>query len=92
MFPTLTGLETDRRVREVVGRQVQQVMASGEVKEAGFLAGRRGLFLLIDVEAAEELYALLGPECYSHFDVQVSPVASVEQVGQLFQQWAQDGR
>ena len=91
-FETLSGVEADRRVREAVGGQVPRLMGSGKVKEAGFLTDRRGAFFLVDVDAAEELYALLGPEVYSSFRVQAAPVAPLDAVGALFQQWAQEGR
>jgi hypothetical protein len=91
-FDTITGPEADRRLRDNVGRRLQQVMESGKIKEAGFLAGKRGAFFLVDVDAAEELYAIFGPEVYSSFHVEASPVAPPEKVAALFQQWAQEGR
>jgi hypothetical protein len=92
VFETITGAEADRRLREVVGPQVEQVMRSGNVREAGFLADRRGAFFLLDVDAAEELYALFGPEVYGNFRVQATPVAPLEAMGTLFQEWAREGR
>ena len=91
-YDSITGREMDRQVRDIVGPQIQQVMASGKVREAGFLTDRRGLFFLIDIDAAEELYAIFGPEVYGHFRVHASPVAPVETGGQIFQQWAAEGR
>lgn len=91
-YDAIVGPEADRRLREVVGPQLQRVMASGKVTEAGFLTDRRGAFFLIDIEAGEELYALFGPEVYGHFRVTVSPVAALERGAELFQQWAREGR
>ena len=88
----VVGRELDRQVREVLGQQLQRVMESGKVAEAGFLADRRGGFFLMDIDAAEELYALLGPEVYGHCRVQASPVAPLEKGAELFQQWGQEGR
>jgi hypothetical protein len=89
---TIAGREADRQLREVLGPQIQHVLGSGTVREAGFLADRRGGFFLIDIDAAEELYALLGPEIYGTCRVEAAPVAPPERVGELFAQWAQDGR
>ncbi len=91
-YDTIAGREGDRQVRDVVGPQLQRVMESGKVVEAGFLTDRRGAFFLVDIDAAEELYALFGPEIYGHFRVQASPVAPLEKGADLFQQWAQEGR
>ena len=52
---SLSGREADRQLREAVGPQLQRVMESGKVREAGFLTDRRGAFFLIDIDAAEEL-------------------------------------
>lgn len=89
---SITGREADRQLRDAVGPQLQRVMESGKVREAGFLTDRRGGFFLVDIEAAEELYALFGPEVYGHFRVQASPVAALERGAELFQQWVQEGR
>ncbi len=67
-------------------------MGSGKVAEAGFLTDRRGAFFLLDIDAAEDLYAILGPEVYGHFRVRASPVAPLARGAELFQQWAQEGR
>jgi hypothetical protein len=88
----IAGREADRQFRDAFGPHVQQVMASGKVREAGFLTDRRGAFFLVDIEAAEELYALFGPEVYGTCRVQAAPIATLEQGAALFQQWAQDGR
>ena len=90
--PALAGREADRQIRDVVGPRLQRVMESGKVAEAGFLTDRRGGFFLVDIDAAEELYALLGPEVYGHFRVRASPVAPLEKGAALFAQWAEEGR
>ena len=42
VYPTVF-LDDDKRSREVVGPQLQNIMGSGKVREAGLLAGKRGL-------------------------------------------------
>jgi hypothetical protein len=91
-YDSITGREADRQLREVVGPQLQRVMGTGKVSDAGFLTDRRGAFFLIDMEASEDLYAIFGPEVYGYFRVQASPVATLEKGAELFQQWAQEGR
>ncbi len=88
----VVGPEADRTLRAAVGPQMQKLMETGKVAEAGFLTDRRGAFFLMDIAAAEELYALLGPEVYGHFQVQAAPVAPVEAGAALFAEWAQAGR
>lgn len=91
-YESVTGREADRQLRDTVGPQLQQVMGTGKVSEAGFLTDRRGAFFLIDIHSGEELYALFGPEVYGRFRVRASPVAALEKGAELFQQWAQEGR
>lgn len=88
----VVGKEADRALREAVGPQIQQLMQSGKVVEAGFMTDRRGSFFLLDIDAADELYSLLGPEIYGHFSVQASPIASIERGAQLLQEWGAAGR
>jgi hypothetical protein len=91
-YETLVGRDADRLIRDTAGQRLSQVMETGKIKEFGFLADRRGAFFLVDIDEAEELYDIFGPEVYGHFRVQASPVAPVEKVGPLFEQWAQEGR
>jgi hypothetical protein len=35
---------------------------------------------------------LLGPEIYANFKTDVQPVAPMERIGELFQEWAAAGR
>ncbi len=85
-------LDGDKRVREVLGAQLQQLMASGKVTASGFLGGVRGAFFVIDIDAPEELYALFGPEVYSTCALDVYPIIPLEKGGELFQAWAAAGR
>ena len=91
VYPTVF-LDDDKRSREVVGPQLQNIMGSGKVREAGLLAGKRAVFFLVDIDAPEELYGLFGPEIYSQFAVEAHPVVSVEKAGEIFQRWAAQGR
>ena len=82
-----------RSVRnEWVGPQLQRVMESGKVREAGLLTGKRGGFFLVDIDAPEELYTLFGPEFYDTGRIDAQPVTSIETAGGIFQQWAEEGR
>ena len=82
-----------RTVRnEWVGPQMQRVMESGKVREAGLLTGKRGGFFLVDIDAPEELYTLFGPEFYDTCRIDAQPVISVETAGEMFRQWAEEGR
>ena len=82
-----------RTVRnEWLGPQLQKVMESGKVREAGLLTGKRGGFFLVDIDAPEELIELFGPEFYDTCRVDAQPVTSVETAGELIGQWAEEGR
>jgi hypothetical protein len=77
---------------EWLGPQLQKVMESGKVKEAGLLVGKRGGFFLVDVDNPEELYTLFGPELYDTSRVEAHAVMSMEAAGQMFGQWAEEDR
>jgi hypothetical protein len=85
-------LDDDKRMREFLGPHMQRIMESGKVQDSGLLCGKRGGFYIVDVDAPEELFELFGPEIYANFETDVQPVAPLERIGELFQQWASEGR
>jgi hypothetical protein len=85
-------LDDDKRMREFLGPHLQQVVESDKVQESGILCGKRGGFFIVDIDAPEELLEVLGPEIYANFKTDVQPVASLERIGELFQQWTAAGR
>jgi hypothetical protein len=85
-------LDDDKRMREMLGSHFQRVLQSDKVKDSGLLCGMRGGFFIVEVDAPEELIALFGPEIYANFETDVQPVAPMERIGELFQQWANEGR
>jgi hypothetical protein len=85
-------LDDDKRMREFLGPHFQRITESDKVQDSGLLCGKRGGFFIVDVDAPEELLELLGPEIYANFETDVQPVAPMERIGELFQQWAAAGR
>jgi hypothetical protein len=85
-------LEDDRRLRDVLGPQLQKVMESGRVQASGFLGGKRGAFFLMGIDDPEEFYGLFGPETYGTCKLDAHPVIPLDKGGRLFQQWAEEGR
>ncbi len=85
-------MDDDKRLREVLGPQLQQVMESGKVEASGLLTGKRGGFFLINIDEPAELYDLLRPEIYGTCRVEAQPVTPVQKAGELFQKWAAAGR
>jgi hypothetical protein len=81
-----------RRRREFLGAYIQRLLGSDKVQDSGLLCGKRGTFFIVDVDAPEELVELFGPEAYSNFEVDVQPVAPLERIADVFQQWADEGR
>jgi len=77
---------------EWLGPQMQKIMESGKVREAGLLTGKRGGFFLVDIDAPEELYKLFGPEMYDTSRVEAHPVTPMDTAGEMFEQWAEEGR
>ena len=85
-------LDDEKRLREAVGPQLQRLMQSEKVREAGLLSGKRAGFFLVDIDAPEEIYELFGPEILANFKLEVHPVTPLDKIGALFQRWASEGR
>ena len=77
---------------EWTGPQMQRIMESGKVREAGLLSSKRGGFFLVDIDAPEDLYKLFGPEFYDTSRIDAQPVTPIETAGEIFAQWAEEGR
>jgi hypothetical protein len=80
-------LDDDKRVREVLEEHLPRILESEKVQDSGLLCGKRGAFFIVEVDAPEELFELLGPEIYANFETDVQPLAPLERIGELFQQW-----
>lgn len=85
-------LDDDKRLWEVLGPQLQQVMELDKTQASSLLTGKRGGFFLLNIDDPAELYGLLGPKIYGTCRVEAQPVTPIEQAGEIFQQWAAEGR
>jgi hypothetical protein len=66
---------------------------SPKIKDVGGFADARGLYMILDdVNSADEITEILGPEILDNGYVESYPIASVEGTSELFRQWAQQGR
>jgi hypothetical protein len=85
-------LDDDKRLREALGPQLQRLMQSDKVRQAGSLSGKRAGFFLVDIDSPEENYELFGPELLANFKLEADPVTPLDKVGELLQRWASEGR
>lgn len=85
-------LEEDKLVRQAIGASLERLMGSGKVHTSGLFGGCRGGFFVVDVDAAEDLYEMFGPEVYGTCAIEAHPVMSVQKAGEIFQKWAEEGR
>ncbi len=77
VYPTVV-LDDDKRVRDAVGPQLQRLMQSDKVRQAGIFSGKRAGFFLVDIDSPEEIYELFGPEIFANFKLEVHPVTPLE--------------
>ncbi len=94
VFETITQ-EQAKPLRGGFGQQLQQnqLFDSPKIKDVGGFDDARGLYMILDdVNADGEITDILGPELFDNGYVEVHPIVSVERLGELFRQWAQQGR
>jgi hypothetical protein len=66
---------------------------SPKIKDIGGFDDARGLYMILDdVNADGEISEILGPEVFDNGYVEVHPIVSAGRLGELFRQWAQQGR
>ena len=92
VFETLTQ-EHAKPLRDGFEQGFGLVLDSPKVKDVGFFGDVWGLYMILDdVNSADEITETLGPELLDNGYVEAHPIASVEGTGELFRQWAQQGR
>ncbi|MDQ3855290.1 MAG: hypothetical protein M3281_02695 [Chloroflexota bacterium] len=76
-----------------MGEGLRQTFGSPKVEDVGAFADSRGLYMVLDgVDSAQEIAQILGPELLDNGHVDTHAIMSVGQMGELFGQWAQQGR
>ncbi len=83
VFDTIIRDEDIKRVRERFGAQLKKIMESGKVISSGFFSDKRGGFLILNVNSAEEVTELLGINI-EFFHIKVHPTMPLEKVPELF--------
>jgi hypothetical protein len=92
VFETITQ-EQAKPLRGGFGQGFGQLLDSPKVKDVGGFDDERGLYMILDdVNADGEITEILGPEIFDNGYVEVHPIVSVERLGELFRQWAEQGR
>jgi uncharacterized protein DUF3303 len=81
---TVTDREKVMEVRQVGGRQLQQIMQSGKVRADGVFADGRGAFFVLDVDSAEEIFELFAP-IVDYTRIETHPLITVEKLGEFFE-------
>ena len=81
---TITDREKVMEVRQVDGRQLQQIMQSGKVRADGVFADGRGGFLVLEVDSAEELFDMFAT-IVDYIRIETRPLTSVEKLQEFFE-------
>ncbi len=81
---TITDREKVMEVRQVGGRQLQQIMQSGKVRADGVFADGRGGFLVLEVDSAEELFDLFAP-IVDYARIETRPLTTAEKLVEFFE-------
>lgn len=81
---TITDREKVMEVRQVGGRNLQQIMQSGKVRASGVFADARGGFFVLELDSAEELFDLLAP-VFDYIRIETHPLTTVEKLGEFFE-------
>ena len=92
VFETITQ-EQAKPLRGGFAQGLRSLLDSPKIKDIGGFDDERGLYMILDdVNADGEISEILGPELLDNGSVEVHPIVSVERLGELFRQWAQQGR
>ena len=81
---TITDREKVMEVRQVGGKQLQEILQSGKVRASGVFADARGGFFVLEVDSAEELSDLFAP-VPDYIRIETHPLTTVEKLGEFLQ-------
>lgn len=81
---SIVGHAAVTQLRTDVGAAIKRVTASGKMQAGGILGGKRGAFMLLEMEKATDVLELLGGEIIDNMKVDVYPIVSFEEIGQFF--------
>ena len=84
VYPSITGKDAIPRLRQLAGEMVQRFMESGKVESAGIIPGKRGGFIVLEVDSAAELLELVG-DAVEVLDFSFDPTVPLETLGEFFQ-------
>jgi hypothetical protein len=84
VFETVTGSAMVAEIREHLGPLVGKLTESGKMESHGVYADGRGGFIVLNVESADEVLALLYP-LHDFASIETRPIVSFEELGQFFQ-------
>ena len=83
VFDTIIKDDDIKRVRDVFGKQMQKMIDSGKMVANGFFAGKRGGYIILNVDSTEEAVKLLGI-MIEYFNFKIYPVMPLDKVPELF--------
>ncbi len=63
---------------------MQRIMGSGKVESAGIFPGKRGGYMVFNVDSSEELMELIG-DAHEVMRFDWNPVVSMETLGEFFE-------
>ncbi len=87
---TITDREQILHIRQIGGRQLQQIFESGKVKASGVFADARGGFFVLDVDSSDEVFDLFAP-VLDYIRIETHPLSSVEKLQEFFETDAASG-
>ena len=91
-FETITQ-EQAKPLRGGFAQGLRPLLDSPKIKDIGGFDDVRGMYMILDdVNADGVISEIIGPEVFDNGYVEVHPIVSVERLGELFRQWAQQGR
>jgi uncharacterized protein YciI len=87
---TITDREKVMEVRQVGGKQLQEILQSGKVRASGVFADSRGGFFVLEVDSAEEVFDLFAP-VLDYIRIETHPLTTVEKLAEFLESDATAG-
>lgn len=83
-FDHITGPEEIARMREMIGKKMEQFRQSDAMLEGGVFMEKRTAYFVLESDSEEELFDLIAP-IQDWAEIEMHPLVSLERVKEFFE-------
>ena len=85
-FESIIGPDSVARLRAQVAEAMKRIGQSGKLESGGIFADRRGGYMILNINEAEEMNELFGGDLLDNFRIESHPLFSFDRLAKFFEE------